>query len=167
MGIFNPTTGRNLRSAFDQIIGRRKLAEMNLNGGLRAGGSRARNPLVDYVGSDTPAAEVTVLLCKWSPDQPPPQCLCWRDGFSMLIQSCLSGTTGDSRTILPARETIGNQLFWLDFSRALLHAGPSLLALRVHSPSPLKPSGPLSSLPPACSPAGLPTKRNCYVERRK
>lgn len=48
--IFNPATGRNLRSAFDQIIGRRKLAEMNLNGGLRAGGSRARKPLVDYVG---------------------------------------------------------------------------------------------------------------------
>lgn len=65
----------------------------------------------------------------------------------MLIQSCLPGMTGDSRTILPARETIGNQLFSLDFSRALLHAGPSLFALRVHSPSLLKPSGLLSSLP--------------------
>lgn len=158
--IFNPTTGRDLRSAFDQIIGRRKLAEMNINGGLRAGGVEPVNLWLIMWGSDTPAAEVTVLMCKWSLDQPPSsQCLCWGDGFSMLIQSCLPGMTGDSRTMLPARETIGNQLFSLDFSRALLHAGPSLFALRGHSPSLLK----LSAL----FPSGLPTKRNCYVERRK
>lgn len=70
--IFNPTTGRNLRSAFDQIIGRGKLAEMNLNGSLRAGGAEHINLWLIMWGSDTPDAEVTVLLCKWSLDQPPP-----------------------------------------------------------------------------------------------
>lgn len=39
-----------------------------------------------------------------------------------LIQSWLSGTTGDSRTMLPAWETIGNQLFSMDFSPGLLRA---------------------------------------------
>lgn len=33
--MFNPATVRNLRSAFDQIMGRTKLAEMNLNGNFR------------------------------------------------------------------------------------------------------------------------------------
>lgn len=46
---------------------------MNLNGGLRAaGGAEPVNLWLIMWGSDTPAAEVTVLLCKWSPDQPPP-----------------------------------------------------------------------------------------------
>lgn len=69
--IFNPATARNLRSAFDQIILRSKLAERKLNGSLR--GLRGGVTLWFIMWtSDAPAAEVTVLLCKWSLDHPSP-----------------------------------------------------------------------------------------------
>lgn len=58
---------------FDQIKLRSELVEMNLNDSLGGGGKV--EPILSpslcgvQIVIDTPTAEVTVLLCKWSLDQ--------------------------------------------------------------------------------------------------
>lgn len=71
---------------------------------------------------------------------PPTHCLCRRGSLSMLafpelIQSWLTGPTGDGRTMVPVRERMGNQLFSLVFSPDPLRTRLSAFALPFHSPS--------------------------------